>query len=70
MSEKIRITLAAARVNAHMTQEEAAKGLKISKRTILNWEKGVVLPSMADMKALADMYNFPVDNISLPRDST
>ena len=39
MQSEIQISLAAARINAKMTQEEAANRLKISKRTIINWEK-------------------------------
>lgn len=39
MPEPIQISLAAARVNARLTQEEAAKRMKIGKRTIINWEK-------------------------------
>lgn len=34
------ISLTAARVNAEMTQKDVAKALKVSKQTIVNWEKG------------------------------
>ena len=37
---EIQISLAAARVNAGMTQEDVAKKMGISKQTIINWEKG------------------------------
>lgn len=70
MSDKLQISLAAARVNARLTQEEVAHRMKIGKRTIINWEKGVVLPSFADIKMLSDIYNIPVDNIFLPQKST
>ena len=70
MPEPIQISLAAARVNARLTQEEAAKRMKICKRTIINWEKGAAIPSFADMKLLADIYNIPIDNIFLPTKST
>ena len=39
--EMIQISLAAARVNAGLTQEEVAEKLQVSKKTIVNWEKGV-----------------------------
>lgn len=42
----VKITLAAARVNAGMTQEDVAKKLKVSKKTVINWEKGIVTPSL------------------------
>ena len=39
--EKLMISLAAARVNARMTQAEVAKAIKISKNTLINWEKDI-----------------------------
>jgi len=62
--------LAAARVNAKLTQEEVAKKMKIGKRTIINWEKGMVMPSFADINMLSDIYGIPIDNIFLPEKST
>lgn len=70
MPEPIRISLAAARVNARLTQEEVAKRMKIGKRTIINWEKGTVMPSFADINLLSDIYGIPIDNIFLPQKST
>ena len=60
--EKLQISLAAARVNAQMTQEDVAKKLRIGKRTIINWEKGVSIPSFADINMLSQIYGIPVDN--------
>lgn len=70
MPEVIKISLAAARVNAKLTQEEVAKIMKISKKTIINWEKGIVIPSFADINMLSNIYGIPVDNIFLPSKST
>ena len=70
MPKAIQISLAAARVNAKMTQEEAAMKLKVGKRTIINWEKGTSIPSFADMNMLSKIYRIPVDNIFLPKEST
>jgi transcriptional regulator with XRE-family HTH domain len=70
LAECIQISLAAARVNAKMTQEEVANRMKVGKKTIINWEKGVSIPSFADMNMLSDIYRIPVDNIFLPRKST
>lgn len=64
--EKLQISLAAARVNAGMTQDDVAKKMKISKTTIVNWEKGKVSPSCASLLMLCDLYNIPKDNIFLP----
>ena len=68
--EDLRISLAAARVNANMTQEEAAQKMGVGKQTILNWEKGKVVPKPAQLYYLAKIYNRPVDNIFLPSNIT
>lgn len=70
MRETIQISLASARVNAKLTQEDVAKMMKIGKRTIINWEKGATIPSFADLNMLSDIYGIPVDNIFLPQKST
>ena len=67
--EKIQITLAAARVNAGMTQEDIARRMKITKQTICNWEKGKSEPSLEQARALSRIYDMPLDNIFLPRKS-
>lgn len=67
LSEVIQISLAAARVNAKMTQEDVAKRMKIGKRTIINWEKGTSVPSFSDMNMLSQIYDIPVDNIFYQR---
>ena len=40
MQEGFRISLAAARVNAELTQDEVAKKLHVGKQTVVSWEKG------------------------------
>lgn len=70
LAEVIQISLAAARVNAKLTQEEVAKKMRIGKKTIINWEKGVSIPSFSDMNMLSEIYGIPVDNIFLPSKST
>lgn len=59
----LQISLAAARVNAGLTQAEVAEALHVSKRTIVNWEKGKVVPPFSSIQVLADMYGIPVDYI-------
>jgi hypothetical protein len=63
--KKIQITLAAARVNAGLTQAEVAKSMKISKNTLVNWEKGVSEPSITQARTLSGLYNMPLDYIFL-----
>ena len=63
---EIQISLAAARVNAGMTQEEVAKRMHISKQTICNWEKGKAEPSITQARELSEMYGLGLDYIFLP----
>lgn len=67
---EIQISLAAARVNASMTQEEAAEQMKVTKQTIINWEKGRIIPKIPEIEMLSRIYNIPQDNIFLPCYST
>lgn len=64
--DRFKVSIAAARVNAGLTQGEAAKELHVSKTTISNWEKGRVLPSFVTLQALSQLYGIPVDSIFLP----
>lgn len=64
--DDIQISLAAARVNAGMTQGMVAKKLHVSNQTVINWEKGKVIPNFATLQTLSRLYGIPVNNISLP----
>lgn len=68
--EKLQISLAAARVNAKMTQEDVAKEMHVSKQTIVNWEKGKTVPGIPEIEKLSRIYKMPQDNIFLPYYST
>ncbi len=63
------ISLAAARVNAKMTQEDVAKEMHITKQTIVNWEKGVSEPTISQARELCALYSIPLDYIFLPEKS-
>lgn len=67
--EKLQISLAAARVNAGMTQEEVAKKMGVSKNTLVNWEKGSSEPTVTQGLGLSKLYNMPLDYIFLPSKS-
>lgn len=64
MSEKFRISLEAARVNAGMTQPQAAQAMGVSVTTILKWEKGTTMPTIDKAMALAELYSVPLDSIN------
>ena len=68
--EPLQISLAAARVNANLTQVDVSKALKVSKSTVINWEKGKVIPSLIVLNALSNLYGISIDNIILPTKST
>lgn len=53
---KIQITLAAARVNAGFTQEDVAEKFKVTKQTIINWEKGRKELKPAEFNMLSEIY--------------
>lgn len=53
-----------------MTQEEVAKIVGVSKTTIVNWEKGRVIPRIPELSMLCEIYKIPKDNIFLPQKST
>ena len=57
------ITLKAARVNAGLTQREAAKKLKISKGTIASYENYKTKPDIEMAGKIADLYGTTVDSI-------
>lgn len=67
--DRIRISLAAARVNAGLSQKEAAKILKITTKTIQNHESGKTEPGWKMAERYADLYGLPIDSIFFGKDS-
>lgn len=64
--ENVKISLAAARVNAGMTQAEVAKILHKTPQTIVNWENGRSLIDMANFTVLCELYKIPQNFIFVP----
>lgn len=58
-----RISLKAARVNAGLLQNEAAKMLGISTATLQNYESGKTVPDILMSEKIEKVYQFPVDFI-------
>ena len=66
----LKITLAAARVNAGFTQKEVADMLDVSNKTICSWDKGKSFPAPRQIDMLCELYGISYDNIIfLPSDS-
>jgi len=62
----VNISLKAARVNAGLTQDEAAKAIGKNKQTLVNWETGRTKIPAQSLFALSDLYKVPVENLRLP----
>ena len=69
--EGFKISLAAARKNAGMTQSEVAKVLNKNVATIINWETGKTkdIPATC-MVELCHLYKIPQEYILLPNSSS
>ena len=61
-----KITLKAARVNAELTQDEAAERMGKIKQTIVNWENGRTEIRYNDLVKLSEIYDMPIEYIRLP----
>ena len=58
-----KISLAAARVNAGLSQKEAAKKLNVSNKTLWNWENGITTPKSDKIDSICNLYSLPYDCI-------
>jgi len=58
-----KITLKAARVNAGLTQKEAAKRLNVSNKTLCNWENGLAMPKVDKIEPICALYNVTYDQL-------
>ena len=66
----LKISLKAARINAGLSQKEAAKLLKISNKTLHSWEKGETSPAAKYVDAICELYGMSYNDINfLPTNS-
>ena len=56
--------LKAARVNAGLTQKQAADSLGIAPSTLRNWEKGITFPKQPDIEKLCELYGTSYDYVN------
>lgn len=61
-----KITLKAARVNAGLTQEEAAQAINVTGRTLISWENGVTHPTVDKLLRLCSLYDVQISDIFIP----
>jgi len=64
------ISLEAARVNAKMTQVQAAQELGVSRQTVINWENGKTKIGTPQFAMLCSVYKMSGEFIFLPIKST
>lgn len=67
--EIVKFTLAAARVNAGLSQKEAAKKLGISNKTLCKWENYTSFPSADMIPVICSLYGIPYDQINFAHKS-
>lgn len=67
--DPIKISLAAARVNAKMNQREMAEFVGVDISTITNWEKGKSEPSTSQLRKISEASGIPMDCIFVPEQS-
>jgi len=60
----MRITMKAARVNADLTQEQVAKALNVTKKTVCSWENGKTTPKLDKIEPLCTLYGLTYDDIA------
>lgn len=58
-----KFTLKAARVNAGIAQKQAAKELKVSNKTLSNWENGKSIPKADKIIMICNLYKMEYNDI-------
>ena len=61
-----KLSLKAARVNAGLTQEEAAQAINVTGKTLISWEKGVTHPTVDKLSRLCSLYDVQISDIFMP----
>lgn len=60
----MRVTLRAARINKGLTQEEVAKALNVTKKTVGSWEMGKTMPKTDKIEHLCSLFGCSYDDIN------
>lgn len=62
----IKITMAAARINAGLTQKELATACGVSEAAVFNWENGKNAPKLKHLPKLENAYGISLDFVKIP----
>ena len=60
------LSLAAARVNARLTQKEVAEKLGVGINSVINWENDYVRTPAKRIVQLSELYNVPIEYLLKP----
>ena len=66
----MKVSLAAARVNANLTQSEAAERIGVNRSTLINWENARSYPTIPQIKKIEEVYHCSYDDIFFDYKST
>lgn len=59
----MKVTLKAARINRGLTQEDVAKALNVTKKTVGSWEMGKTMPKIDKIERLCSLLGCRYDDI-------
>lgn len=59
----MKVTLRAARINKGLTQEDVAKALNVTKKTVGSWEMGKTMPKIDKIESLCSLLGCRYDDI-------
>ena len=62
----IKISFAAARVNAGLTQKQLGEKCGVSESTVINWESGKSVPKISMIPILEEAFGIPIDYVRFP----
>ena len=69
MFAQFTVSLAAARTNAEMSQQQFADALGVDKGTVFNWENGKGAPNAVHLRRISELSKIPMDYIFVPEKS-
>jgi len=62
----MKVSIKALRVNAELSQQEAASALGVTTRTLQNWESNFTSPTAQQLINVCKVYRCTLNDISLP----
>lgn len=60
-----KISIAAARINANLTQKKAAELIGVAPRTLCCWERGQTFPTTKQLEKISEVYRIPKDMLKI-----